>query len=166
MYSKHGAAIFCATVHHFRVEPERFKGVDPAVAGFNPEDLANAGTSPTAPHQLPDHGVHPGAEPAAGDDGGREPAPAQSRFAPVARLGGRPRSAWRKGRRRRGPRCFAGGQRSPAERWSPIAVFFPVKRLTERVRHGWKDRLMSSTDKTLNVNIACRARGTLLAFIN
>lgn len=58
------------TVHHFWVERERFKGVEAAVAGFDPEDLANAVHLPEPHHELPDDGVHPGAEAAAGDDGG------------------------------------------------------------------------------------------------
>lgn len=64
-----GAALFVPVMDHLRVQGDRLSRIKSPVAGLHAEDVAGPVELPEPHHELPDHGVHPGAEAPARDYG-------------------------------------------------------------------------------------------------
>lgn len=67
---QNGAAPLVPAIHHLGVQRDGLGGVEPAVPRGHAKDPAHAIDLPQTHDELPDHGVEPRAEAAAGDDGG------------------------------------------------------------------------------------------------
>lgn len=66
---KSRATLSMPVMNHLRVQRHRLSRIKPPVARLHAEDLTRAVQIPQPHHQLPHHGVHPGAQTPARDDG-------------------------------------------------------------------------------------------------